>query len=513
MRAVHGLWSVLIWGVCVAGCGTVTNDAPDAGPAGDGGGTDGQLLVDAAPGTVTVAAPAMTFVRIGADTPITVEIARGDGVTGPVEVAVATAPAGVTFAPLVIPADASSGALVLTVAADAAFRVEALALVAAAGNVEGSAEAGIEIIGPTGAANPDFGTDGTVTLDTAVASGYVAGLVPQDDRAVIVTYDGARVVAVRIDLDGRIDTAFGDGGRAVVELAPIGVRGVRTIATSMDGDGRIVVGGAAETASAIRPFVLRLTADGELDAAVTPRLLPPSDETLFTNLVTGLPDGGITMFGSRGTGGAYQPWSVRLRENGTVISSDTPDLVPGQARWFVQSDGLIVCQDGENVARLRPSGQLDPSFGTQGRTPLPSANGPAQWTLVKQLGDKFVVGGYASAWRLDGNGALDTTFGSVGTATIPVVGLESGVNAFDSGDGHILLHTVGVPLQGSSYYVGFYDLDEGGVLSSRTGKQGVVRDVVGWLGTFSTVLDRRRILVAGDSQAPGSAIRIRQYWY
>jgi hypothetical protein len=274
MRAVHGLWSALIWGVCAVGCGTVPSEDPDAGGSdGADAGSDATPLVDAAPGTITVAGPAMTFARIGSATPIAVEIARGDGVTGPVEVTVPSAPDGVTFEPLVIAANASTGMLVATVAVDAAFRAETLSLAASAGGATATAEAGLEIIGARGIANPGFGTDGTVTLATSVASGYVVGIVPQGEQVVVVTYSGPRIYAARVDIAGALDPTFAGVGHASIDLMPIGVNNVTWAGLSVDGMGRIVVGGTAEVAAGTSPFVLRLTADGSIDAAVTPRLL------------------------------------------------------------------------------------------------------------------------------------------------------------------------------------------------------------------------------------------------
>lgn len=512
MRAASlGLWSALIWSVCAGGCGTVTTGDPDAGVVSDGG-ADATPLTDAAPGTIAVGAPAMTFARTGAATPIAVEIARGDGVAGPVEVVVAEPPAGVTFEPLVIPADATTGSLVATVAEDASFRVETLALRASGGDASGTADAGLEIIGARGIANPGFGTDGTVTLDAEVASGIVAGIVAQGERVVVVSYDGSRIGGARLDVSGAIDPTFADAGRIAIDLSSLGFTEVLSAAVAVDVRGRIVVGGTAQAAMAMRPFVLRLDVDGDIDAAMTPRILAPTNAALDTVLVAAMPDGGVVLMGSRGVGEAARRWSVRLMENGTVHSSDVPQQLPGPSRMVVQADGQIVCREENHVVRLSPAGQLDTTFGTGGRTALPSMHEPTQWSSVQRIGDGFVAMGIGTVWRLRGNGTLDTSFGTDGLATFTFVGAEAGMEAYDLGNGHTLIRTIGYPLQGTAYFVGFYELDAAGNVVAAEGTDGGTREVLGWLAQFSAQLDRQRLVVAGDSYAAGSPIRVRQYF-
>jgi hypothetical protein len=70
---------------------------------------------------------------------------------------------------------------------------------------------------------------------------------------------------------------------------------------------------------------------------------------------------------------------------------------------------------------------------------------------------------------------------------------------------------VGYQLQGTAYFVGFYELDEAGAVVVADGTDGGVREVLGWLATFSARLDRHRVVVAGDAQTFGSSVRVRQY--
>ncbi len=82
--------------------------------------------------------------------------------------------------------------------------------------------------------------------------------------------------------------------------------------------------------------------------------------------------------------------------------------------------------------RLTPDGQLDPGFGTGGRTELPlSANNwDSATALVQQPDGKLVLGGWVNegqttagnfaVTRLDAGGRPDLTFGTGGTVITPV---------------------------------------------------------------------------------------------
>jgi len=100
------------------------------------------------------------------------------------------------------------------------------------------------------------------------------------------------------------------------------------------------------------------------------------------------------------------------------------------------SDGIVVAGDAfpKNstgqvlVAKYDSTGNLDPSFGTQGIfiSSLPQADGPFGANAVAQdtQGRFLVAGGYGQdsvlVLRLTATGQLDTTFGTGGLTTIPL---------------------------------------------------------------------------------------------
>jgi uncharacterized delta-60 repeat protein len=139
--------------------------------------------------------------------------------------------------------------------------------------------------------------------------------------------------------------------------------------------------------------------------------------------------GGTVVTSFPGTSGS-EAEAVATYPSGTPLSGYT--LVVGTA--FLSSGGREMA-----LARYTPSGQLDPSFGSGGRVTeqvLPQAGAAEDDELDSVAVGAFgsvVVAGYSlganpatpseraiAVLRLNSTGALDTSFGTGGVATIPV---------------------------------------------------------------------------------------------
>jgi uncharacterized delta-60 repeat protein len=168
------------------------------------------------------------------------------------------------------------------------------------------------------------------------------------------------------------------------------------------------------------------------------------------------PDGKIVVAGGMGTvsGGPQAGFQVaRLNPDGSLdpsfgqggkINIAPAYIVDGLA---LQGDGKIVLAGrqesgvGVLVARLDPNGQLDPTFGTGGKRAFTFRNDQGYDLVagvVVQPDGKIVVAGTAgtdltstsppsssttydlAAARLNPDGSADTTFGTAGTAVLPV---------------------------------------------------------------------------------------------
>jgi len=145
---------------------------------------------------------------------------------------------------------------------------------------------------------------------------------------------------------------------------------------------------------------------------------------------------------------------ARFRRSGRLDRSfgdgGTVQIDFGELEWAsdvaVQDDGRIVVAGQARVggryligmARLRPSGDLDPSFGNGGKQILDPFEPPAQawaYTLALEPGGDILVGGteFVSEQdnpgfvaRLEPNGDLDPSFadGGVKTINLPVPGTD-----------------------------------------------------------------------------------------
>jgi len=236
--------------------------------------------------------------------------------------------------------------------------------------------------------------------DLAFNPGYVslrielAAIQPDGKVVVVGGYDQA---IYRFNSDGSFDTSF----RAQVRE---GVRFVRPLA-----DGKLLIAGAFFINNTKRGL-LRLNADGTLDASYTPAL--PAESFVFS--MAAYPDGRIAVFG----GYEAETFLLRLLPNGTrdatfnavLPAGVLPDLMAAQA------DGKLIftgANDGSGGARylgrLQANGNPDASFAAT----LPAGFSPTQLAIQsdgKPLLRGLTAGPLFRMIRLQSNGAQDTAF-------------------------------------------------------------------------------------------------------
>lgn len=254
-----------------------------------------------------------------------------------------------------------------------------------------------------GTLDPSFGVNGKVR--TSVGAGVDGGnaIAVRSDGKVLVAGSTAvgssgDMVLVRYFSDGSLDSAFGNGGTAIVDIEG-GVDVAAAMVQQMDG--RILIGGwTSDTAYSHRGAVVRFTEGGLLDSSF-------SDDGIFTCAsgflkVRGLAlaagekvlvagehhDGSTTAFGllqlwpsgdldvtfgndgiARVVFGPYMdlPTSMACDPNGRI-------LMAGQSSngvWF----SLV-------MARFDTFGQLDDTFGAYGLTQPEIVTSPNQWSSI-----------------------------------------------------------------------------------------------------------------------------------
>jgi len=251
--------------------------------------------------------------------------------------------------------------------------------------------------GVSGSLDCTFGNAGRV-MTTTLLNGTAWGVAHQPDGKLIVMATGtpptgsspSGVFVLRYTAAGVVDTTFATNGIRYLDY--ISDRTVHASALALQADGKIVIGTTA--------FVRA----GGLSVAAITRLTP-----------TGNVD---STFGTRGL--------VMFSYGASNKSSTVSDL-------SIQSDGRILVNGGNGVARLLPSGALDPSFGTNGRLVLAAGSREGELTLnalelqsVDGAQRLLLAGGNTACdgtgqmviVRLLGNGALDTSFGPRGDGRV-----------------------------------------------------------------------------------------------
>ena len=337
-----------------------------------------------------------------------------------------------------------------------ALRPVALAIVGALlGLVSPSAAAGPA----AGGLDPGFGQGGKVVVKPPGGAGEWPGgqaLQPNGDIVVAGTAAPARngyaFLLLRFLPDGRLDPAFGAGGRVWTDLVTLAtpLRGAvagdvalgssSASAVSVQPDGRIVVGGSTQSGGTTAFAVMRYLPDGRPDTSFGSDGLALTDFDAATNdgisALSLLPDGRILAAGAAGDAvglarylpdGRPDP-SFGPSKDGTVRT--TQGLVNALGLAIDAGGRLLVAgQAGTpggpfdfGVARYSPDGILDPSFGKGGvvQTDL----GPTgEWAsgVAPGPGGTVIVGGASGSTftllRYLPDGRLDPAFGTGGVST------------------------------------------------------------------------------------------------
>jgi uncharacterized delta-60 repeat protein len=283
-----------------------------------------------------------------------------------------------------------------------------------------------------GALDTSFGSGGKKTVNFGGTDAARVVLVQPNGRIVVGGGGGAAgssFCVVRLRTNGTLDTTFGSGGKKKIDF---GGQNDTVFGGALQADGKIVLAGDSD----FRVALVRLKTDGSLDAS-----FEGDGKKLFSwgpigraQAVVVATNGKLLVGGFSGPeGGNIQV--ARLNANGLL---DNTFGVAGKATVDFGGDdfGLALARQangrilvagrstaaGAVVARLRSNGALDPDFDGDGRVTLPGG-GSVNAILVQPDRNVLVAGNAAgnlamTVTRLTPNGAIDTTFGTGGTATI-----------------------------------------------------------------------------------------------
>lgn len=243
--------------------------------------------------------------------------------------------------------------------------------------------------------------------------------------------------AVRFNTNGTLDTSFGTGGVAVVDVAPGSTSARETLwGAARDSSDRIVLFGHAKGTDRldVDRVVVRLSANGVPDSAF-------GTSGVNTLNVSNLTD--------NARNGIIQP-------DGKIVTSG---YTPQPTGVGTQSGNRIV------LTRLNDDGKTDTTFGSKGvvnSMPIPPADpvntewGYAEAYAVGYQAGKYVTTGYGRfsntgavdllAFRYTSTGQLDTSWGTNGTFSLDLVGdNDRGRNLVVLPDNRVLMVGSGTP--------------------------------------------------------------------
>jgi uncharacterized delta-60 repeat protein len=266
--------------------------------------------------------------------------------------------------------------------------------------------------------NPGTGSNGIV-ISTSI----------QSDGKIIIggefsTFNGTpRNGIVRLNVDGTVDTSFNVGSGFTGTGIGIPNYLIPTVETiSIQNDGKIIVGGNFSTYNGIlRPSIIRLNTDGSRDETFNP-VAVIQGRTYATSIQS---DGKIIIGGTfnlNNTSG-YK-YIARLNTDGSLDTTFNSDNGPNNVvrTISIQNEGKIIVGGSftsyngyarNRIARINANGTIDLTFNY-----VSGANGTIQATTI-QSDKKIIIGGLFTTYngtarnriaRLNIDGTLDNTF-------------------------------------------------------------------------------------------------------
>ncbi|HTP08608.1 MAG TPA: hypothetical protein VMP08_10180 [Anaerolineae bacterium] len=395
-----------------------------------------------------------------------------------------------------------------------------------------------------GTLDSSFDGDGKVTSDFGGDELGSAVFIQPDGKIVVVGDNhceceggyGDKVIVVRYNPNGSLDNSFdGDGEQSINSLSG------EIYDSALQPDGRmLILGYHTSPDNDTKMAFYRLNSDGSLDTT-----FDGDGEAFFdlggadTGRVLVLqPDGRILGYGS--TDG--KPVLIRLWPDATLDTGGQQALGFADPLFGLGSDeiayGLAVQSDGKVViagevanpndtesdmglARFLPNGQLDTSFGDQGRVWFGFGQYNVAQAIALQPDGKIIVAGYSDpagsvasnflVARYNPDGALDSTFSLLGFNLIDFAGGDDYGRALAlAPDGKIVV--AGEIWNGSRYVYGVARLlDDGALDTSFDGDGKATFDWVptNWASAVVVQPDRK-IIVGGHMALDFALVRFNE---
>ena len=290
--------------------------------------------------------------------------------------------------------------------------------------------AGVARYNPNGSLDPTFSGDGIHSFEFAdPAGGSATGVAIQaDQKIVVVGSTGADFAAARLNVDGSLDTTFGDGLTTGIAIRNFGGANERALAVAILPDGRIAVAGSrifeGRNAFAWDYF----SSAGFPQFVSTPAEVNGAEHTVFG-----------------GTGVSTDAAAMAVQADGKILIVGDVTVSTGGGAVPVN-----VVDRNTGIARYNADGTMDTSFGPGGLRNLRFGTSSFASGVAVQPDGRIVVVGRAvenanvtrfAVGRLNANGTTDQTFSGDGRLTTDFSGTTSALAvavAIQSSDGRIV---------------------------------------------------------------------------
>ena len=290
-----------------------------------------------------------------------------------------------------------------------------------------------------GTLDTSFGNSGKVMTDfspLAHQDDVLAAALQPDDKIVLagfihVTQSGNLLWAVmRFNPDGSVDNSFGTDGKVTLSL--VGSPSNQAFAVTVTPSGEVVVAGTYWNGNSLQTGVVRLSSTGSVIGIMTNFQETGPGGYNKPNAIRVQPDGKIVTGGYFNPGGqnVYNIKLVRFNPDGTPDSGfGTGGVVWENAGINEVINNIELLPDGRIVAcgtrssdflvmRFLPNGQLDPSFGTNGRAVTTFNSSYAIPEMVVRPNGKILLAGRSvndiAVAYYNADGSPDTTFNGTG---------------------------------------------------------------------------------------------------
>jgi uncharacterized delta-60 repeat protein len=295
-----------------------------------------------------------------------------------------------------------------------------------------------------GSLDPTFGTEGKVTTDFFGGLDHAFAALLQEDGRVIAIGTAFKVdhyvfALARYNVDGSLDSTFGSGGKIGAELFD-GRDAEQAYDAALQKDGKVIVVGNSLSNGSGGLTLARFNIDGTIDTSFGSNGKVTTTLASHSYAVALQQDGRIVVGGFFFRIAPTIDFSVaRFNSDGSldtsfgsggIVATDFYGRDDFLYDLAVQEDGKIV---GAGIAftdvgiyhfsvtRYNGDGSLDTSFGTGGKATTAIGSYSAAYAVAIQSNGKIIMGGVATPGfafvRYSKDGSLDLTFGSGGIST------------------------------------------------------------------------------------------------